>query len=217
MWGTQQMKYIRNALFLGQWVLLATPRTIQLCFRDAHSMMGLNKMMPTYNTFLQLKTIMSVDAKVYIQIHCIHTKIIIFIEFQKFYRKVFINLLKLHYVIAPCEIPSYEVTTRQFRFGSGLLKHSVHGVYPDDRRLKVITITYEYAFVHHSEQHQLVNTHNFISQIGGNLGLFLGFSCFSTLLLFYSLIARWNSNAKTELAGNEIVWKYLMVIWNTAF
>ena len=140
-----------------------------------------------------------------------------FIEFQKFYRKVFINLLKLHYVIAPCEIPSYEVTTRQFRFGSGLLKHSVHGVYPDDRRLKVITITYEYAFVHHSEQHRLVNTHNFISQIGGNLGLFLGFSCFSTLLLFYSLIARWNSNAKTELAGNEIVWKYIMVIWNTVF
>ena len=165
-------------------------------------MMGLNKMMPTYNTFLQLKTIMSVDAKVYIQIHCIHTKIIIFMEFQKFYRKVFINLLKLHYVIAPCEIPSYEVTTRQFRFGSGLLKHSVHGVYPDDRRLKVITITYEYAFVHHSEQHRLVNTHNFISQIGGNLGLFLGFSCLSISNWMFDYVKehlKSRSSNKTEL------------------
>ena len=143
--------------------------------------------------------------------------IAIFIDFKKFYRKAFINFLKQHFVVAPCEIPSYEVTTRQFRFGSGLLKHSVHGVYPDDRRLKVITITYEYALVHHSEQHRLVNTHNFISQIGGNLGLFLGFSCFSTLLLFYSFVVRCNSNAKEEISGNEIVWRYSIVIWNTAF
>ena len=126
-------------------------------------------------------------------------------DFKKFYRKAFINFLKQHFIIAPCEIPSYEVTTRQFRFGSGLLKHSVHGVYPDDRRLKVITITYEYALVHHSEQHRLVNTHNFISQIGGNLGLFLGFSCFSTLLLLYSFVVRCNSNAKEEISGNEII------------
>ena len=78
-----------------------------------------------------------------------------------------------------------------------MLQYSITGL-PDNRTVKVITITYELALIHHSEQQRLVSVHNFIAQIGGNLGLFLGFSCLGTLFSFYSCVSQRKSNRKTE-------------------
>ena len=102
------------------------------------------------------------------------------------------------YILAPCEIPAYEASTRQFRYGSGMLQYSITDLPPKDQRLKVITIVYELSLVQYQEQQRLVSVHNFVSQIGGNLGLFLGFSCLSTILSFFSCARRFEIDIKKE-------------------
>ena len=99
---------------------------------------------------------------------------------------------------APCAITTYIASARQFKLGSGLLSHSITNLPPTDEnsKLKVVTITYQEGVVLQSEHKRLVSVHNFISQIGGNLGLFLGFSCLSTILSFYSLICRCKHDIK---------------------
>ena len=82
------------------------------------------------------------------------------------------------------------------------MQHSIPDLPPtkENSKLKVVTITYEEGVVLHSEHKRLVSVHNFISQIGGNLGLFLGFSCLSTILSFYS----WILGCKCDIKKKDV-------------
>ena len=115
------------------------------------------------------------------------------------------NRVKLHcnkkyLLLAPCEIPTYVATTRQYKLGSGLLQHSIPNLPPtkNSSKLKVITILYKEGMVLYSKHTKLVTLYSFISQIGGNLGLFLGFSCLSTILTLYSCLHRCNCNMQSH-------------------
>ena len=70
--------------------------------------------------------------------------------------------------------------------------------YGSDQDGTLITIVYETMDYTVSEEQKLVTVYNFISQIGGNLGMFLGFSVLSVLFSFYGYINNCHNVVATE-------------------
>ena len=94
-------------------------------------------------------------------------------------------------ILAPCVTSFYNVRTDEFKKTSPLTKY-VADTYREKLNIPLLNgtethyvmIDFDTSDVVLSEEIQLSTLPDFISAIGGNLGLFIGFSCLPLLLWF---------------------------------
>ena len=67
---------------------------------------------------------------------------------------------------------------------------------------KAIYLYYSTTDINVSTTSKLITLSSFISSIGGNLGLFVGFSFLSTFFFFYNFLERAFQTQKSELSSN---------------
>ena len=82
----------------------------------------------------------------------------------------------------PCKLIVYEAKQRNFH------KNAVFGFY--DKQALYFSIGYESFIIEVSIETLLYDIGSFLAAVGGNLGLFLGFSCLSVLLGFVSMFKK---------------------------
>ena len=70
-----------------------------------------------------------------------------------------------------------------------------------DEGVKMLWIMYQTTEVVESQEDKLVSFPSFVGGVGGNLGLFLGFSCLTALFAIYKYIsALWSKYVNQEYA-----------------
>jgi hypothetical protein len=96
-----------------------------------------------------------------------------------------INLYRLKECLQPCRIISFTGQFNPLGIYSG-----ISAIAPDfiDNPRKILFMYYLDQNVEISHEVKLVTFNGFISSFGGSLGLFLGFSCLSTLLMMKKFI-----------------------------
>ena len=80
----------------------------------------------------------------------------------------------------PCQQTVYDVKVNRYH-KNNLVGHDEHFVNQLQRHGAVIGFRFETFAVHKHVETLVIDTGSFLSQVGGNLGLFLGVSCLSIL------------------------------------
>ena len=87
--------------------------------------------------------------------------------------------------IAHCQKSTYVIGKQTYDSFSAIKIKWDH----DDESLRILSIYYETTNVKVSTTSELIDLPTFISNVGGNLGLFVGFSVLGGLFFIYDLIA----------------------------
>ena len=98
---------------------------------------------------------------------------------------------------APCKIANYGVGVQSYDDLSGIsLKKegNAHETNSDTQKTTSITIYYATTDISVSSTSKLINLSTFISNVGGNLGLFVGFSVLGGLFYIYDFVAQYVSS-----------------------
>ena len=90
----------------------------------------------------------------------------------------------------PCQQKNYEVTVRNFHLNSWF-DYVNNETMPN---FIYFVLGYESFIVEVSVETWMYDAGNFLTAIGGNLGLLLGFSCFSMLLGFIRIIQKFKKS-----------------------
>lgn len=92
-------------------------------------------------------------------------------------------------VSVPCSSTTYGVKSREYGFDSIIIEHIKHSYKErcnistrENIKTKSVWISFPSADILLSEEIGLNDVYDFISSIGGNLGLFIGFSFLSLLI-----------------------------------
>ena len=94
----------------------------------------------------------------------------------------------------------YNIQTRPYNRPNKIMETLLESEAPlkyKEEGLKMIWIMYTGTDVVISEEVKLISFPSFIGGVGGNLGLFLGFSCLGTLFLFYKQVLVLLSKCRT--------------------
>ena len=102
------------------------------------------------------------------------------------------NQIFLLFIFAePCEVSSYKMQTREYdsrRIITGKinerLKQMINITVPNNTKTFSMVISFLKTDIDLTEEISLYSFFHFISSVGGNLGLFTGFSVLATLLTF---------------------------------
>ena len=91
--------------------------------------------------------------------------------------------------VAQCSTSTYKIQTTQFEKSTAIAKYMTEAYRktvgiksPNNTETYSVVINYDISDVVVSEEIQLTTLPDFISSVGGNLGLFIGFSCLPVLL-----------------------------------
>ena len=108
--------------------------------------------------------------------------------------------MNINSILAPCLTPSYSLKTDQFLKTSALTKYVANAYRQglslpllNDTEFHSVMMNFDTTDVVISEEIQLSTLSDFISAIGGNLGLFVGFSCLPLLLWLADAFDKINS------------------------
>ena len=101
------------------------------------------------------------------------------------------------YISVPCVTSKYTVEYNEFEKSNGIIvatieayKQSVGIKTPNSADTHKVAINYDSVDVTVAEEVLLTTLPDFISAVGGNLGLFIGFSCLPVLLRAAEFIQR---------------------------
>ena len=106
--------------------------------------------------------------------------------------KYLINLKNVYVILVPCYTSTYKMQTLQFdtssiitQYMNDAYKTMINVTRPNNTETYSALISFLKTDVDVSEEIQLHNVSSFISSVGGNLGLFIGFSFLSVLLKLF--------------------------------
>ena len=115
----------------------------------------------------------------------------------------------------PCKQISYNANIRYFHETSFLDPYNSFGENFSDAFI-VFSISYETLLIEEHEESLVYDITNFLAAAGGNLGLFLGFSCMSVFYGMIKLIKKINLHKYLQTNYNFqklyfILWTYFMI------
>ena len=121
------------------------------------------------------------------------------------------TFILLFRITAPCEKATYEVGIQRYGILShfNIRGHNVNGTEHSKNEAipnRHISLYYSTNAVKISSTSELVNLSSFISSVGGNLGLFVGFSFLNCLLssydLSYRMVSKKQNNEQNSLTNS---------------
>ena len=113
-------------------------------------------------------------------------------------------MIRHKFILAVCKKSSYEVAIQSFDKLSmiDIQEGKDENENSTEAPARAIYLYYSTTDIKVSTTSKLISLSSFISSIGGNLGLFVGFSFLSTFFFFYNFLERAFQTQKSELNSN---------------
>ncbi len=89
----------------------------------------------------------------------------------------------------PCKQKSYSVDVKKFHTNSWI-EHDYQSFKDVSQSAVVFSLAYETFVVEEQVETLVYDAGNFLAAVGGNLGLFLGFSCLTMMLGIYKFVKK---------------------------
>ena len=87
----------------------------------------------------------------------------------------------------PCKQTTYSANDKYFHKNSMIDPSNITVVNISESNI-LISLSYETLSIEEEEESLVYDVGNFLAAAGGNLGLFLGFSCFSVIISFFNIL-----------------------------